>query len=78
MRTYLHKRDKRDEEKRSLEVIKEEEQERKMNRSMNLQAPRQEVFKNKREEMIRKATARQMWKTEKKAGRRTTFTKSLT
>lgn len=79
MRTYLRKRDKRNEEKGSHEVINEKEEERGMNRSMNLQAPRQVVGKTReKEEKTRKAAARQMWKTEKRARRRTAFIKSLT
>jgi hypothetical protein len=75
MRTYLRKRDKRNEEERSLEAVKEGE----MKVSMNLQAPSIEVLKiREKEEKTRKAAARQMWKPEKKARRRTTFTKSLT
>jgi len=79
MRTYLRKRDKRNEENKSLDVINEKEQEREMNRSMNLQAPRQAVGKiQEKEEKTIKAAARQMWKTEKKARRGTAFIKSLT
>jgi hypothetical protein len=75
MKTYLIKREKRNEEKQSPGFIKGVD----ASISMNLQASSQEALRTlEKEEKTRKATARQMWKPEKKSKRRTTFIKSLT
>lgn len=73
MKTYLIKREKRDEEKQSLGALKGED----AGHPMILQAPSQEVLKNiEKGEKTRKAAARQMWKKDDKTRRRTTFIKS--